>query len=88
VTANVAPKLCAELQKAWANRDLDAFAKIRDQLHPLNKNLFMETNPCPVKYAVSLLGFCQPELRAPLLTVNENTRQQLLLTMQQLGLVA
>ncbi len=88
VTANVAPRLCSELQKAWASRDLDKFAKIRDQLHPLNKSLFIETNPCPVKYAVSLLGFCQPELRAPLLTVNENTREKLLSTMKELGLVA
>jgi len=88
VTANVAPRLCSDLQKAWVSRDLDKFAIIRNQLHPLNKSLFIETNPCPVKYAVSLLGFCKPELRAPLLTVNENTRQKLLSTMRELGLVA
>lgn len=88
VTANVAPRLCKALQQAWVDRDLDAFAKVRDQLHPLNKSLFIETNPCPVKYAVSLLGFCQPELRAPLMTVNENSQKQLRETMQQLGLVA
>jgi 4-hydroxy-tetrahydrodipicolinate synthase len=88
VTANVAPRLCAELQKAWRERDLDAFATIRDMLHPLNKSLFIETNPCPVKYAVSLLGFCEPELRAPLLTVNENSKSHLKETMKQLGLVA
>ncbi len=88
VTANVAPRLCADLQKAWATRDMDTFARVRDQLHPLNKSMFFETNPCPVKYAVSLLGFCSPELRAPLMVVNENTKNRVKTIMQELGLVA
>lgn len=88
VTANVAPRLCADLQKAWSSRDWDTFARIRDQLHPLNKSMFFETNPCPVKYAVSLLGFCSPEMRAPLQVVNENTQKRLQSIMKELGLVA
>lgn len=88
VTANVAPKLCAQLQAAWRNRDLDAFAQYRDQLDELNRVLFIETNPCPVKYAVSLLGKCEPQLRAPLQVVNENTKQRIQTTLKQLGIVA
>lgn len=88
VTANVAPALCSALQKAWIARDMDAFAEVRNKLYDLNKMMFIETNPCPVKHAVSLLGFCKDELRSPLTVVNENSRAQLLSTMKQLGLVA
>jgi 4-hydroxy-tetrahydrodipicolinate synthase len=88
VSANVAPRLCADFQRAWRERDLDKFAYLRDLLHPLHKSLFIETNPCPVKYAVSLLGKCNPELRAPLTVVNENTQGQLRSVLKGLKLVA
>lgn len=86
--ANVAPKLCADLVRAWHAGDLKTFAQLRDQLVPLSRSLFIETNPCPVKYAMSLLGFCTSELRSPLQGVNENSQQHILSTMKALGLVA
>lgn len=88
VTANVAPRLCAKMQKAWMERNLDDFATYRDQLDQLIRVLFLETNPCPVKYAVSVLGKCQPHLRAPLQVVNESTQGQIKTVMKNLGLVA
>ncbi|HYD71331.1 4-hydroxy-tetrahydrodipicolinate synthase [Azospirillum sp.] len=75
VTSNVAPKLCAQMQKAWRDGDLATCFKIRDQLMPLHNALFVETSPGPVKYAASLLGKCGDELRLPLVPVGESTRQ-------------
>ena len=64
VVSNIAPRLCAELQRAWISRDAAAFAATRDRLMPLNQALFLETSPSPVKYALSLLGLMS-EVRPP-----------------------
>lgn len=74
VTANVAPRLCAEMHTAWAEgRVADAMA-IQDRLLPLHDALFCETNPAPVKYAASLLGRCQPAMRLPIAPLSEAGR--------------
>lgn len=73
VTANVAPKLCAELQNAWKRQDLEAFSRLRNMMSPLHKALFVESNPVPVKCAVSLLGLCDPTPREPLLPAISQT---------------
>lgn len=74
VTANIAPRLCAELYEAWEKNDLERVIFLRDQLAPLNKALFVEGNPVPVKYAASLLGLCHPEVRLPLLPASGSAR--------------
>lgn len=66
VTSNIAPKICADFQNLCLSGDFAAAGKIHTQLEPLNKGLFVETNPVPVKYAASLLGLCQPDVRLPL----------------------
>lgn len=75
VTANVAPRLCAEMHRAWQNRDLDTFGRIRDALAPLHRALFLETSPGPVKYAASLLGRASSRVRLPLTEPGEATKQ-------------
>lgn len=75
VTSNVAPNLCARMQTAWQNGDLESFAEIRDRLAPLHKALFLETSPAPVKYAASRLGLCSEELRLPLVPPGEACRK-------------
>lgn len=70
VTANVAPALCAKFQDAClAGKFAEALA-IQDLLTPLHRALFLEPNPGPVKYALSLLGRCQPETRLPLAPIS------------------
>lgn len=86
VTANVAPKACADLHNAWNKKDYKTFARIRDQLMPLHKNMFIETNPAPAKYAVSLLGRCRDELRLPLLPVSKESRAKIAAAMKQAGI--
>ncbi len=74
VTANIAPKLCADLYNAWENSNFKRMAEIRDLLAPLNKALFIEGNPVPLKYAASLLGLCRNEVRLPLLPASEKAQ--------------
>ncbi|MBL6082687.1 4-hydroxy-tetrahydrodipicolinate synthase, partial [Belnapia sp. T18] len=77
VTANVVPGLCAALQEAWALHQFDKAFELRDKLAPLHAVLFRESNPIPVKTALSLLDLCESTLRLPLLHASETTRLQL-----------
>ncbi|MCS6879669.1 MAG: 4-hydroxy-tetrahydrodipicolinate synthase [Geminicoccaceae bacterium] len=77
VTANVAPALCAALHDAWAaGRHAEALA-IHRKLMPLHRALFCETNPGPVKYALSRLGRIAPEIRLPLVMPSEANRARI-----------
>ena len=79
VTANVAPKLCAEFQKLSKSSnegDLKKAQELDDMLQPLHKNLFIESNPSPVKYAAKLLGLCDDTVRLPLVKITENTKKE------------
>lgn len=87
VTANVAPSLSAALQTAWQAGDLKEMARIRDLLTPLNAALFVEVNPVPVKYAVSLLGFCEPSVRLPLIEASPETRRTVEAAMRFAGIL-
>lgn len=87
VTANVAPRLCAEFQTATLNGDYAAAIRLQDRLMPLHVALFAETSPSPVKYAVSLLGLCEPDVRLPLVPPGEGTRRQVREAMVHAGLL-
>lgn len=75
VTANVAPRLCSEFQEATLRGDFVTALKLQDRLMPLHHALFVETSPGPIKYAVSLLGFCEPDARLPMVSVQESTKK-------------
>lgn len=77
VTANAAPRLCADLHNYWQKKDWKNFTRVRDSLLPLHKNLFIETSPAPVKYCLSRLGKCSEEMRLPMVPVSAATRQKL-----------
>jgi len=66
VTSNVAPRLCSEFQAACLKGDYATALKLQDKLTPLHLNLFVETSPAPVKYALSLLGKCENTVRLPM----------------------
>ena len=87
VTANVAPKLCAEFQTATLNGDFRRALEIQDRLMPLHHSLFLEPNPAPVKYAASLLGLCADELRLPLMPITEPTQLRVRDAMRHAGLL-
>jgi 4-hydroxy-tetrahydrodipicolinate synthase len=74
VTANVAPGLCAEVQRAWREGDLVTAQALNERLMPLHGALFCETSPAPVKYAASLLGKCASDVRLPLVGIGDNSK--------------
>ena len=87
VTANVAPRLCAEMQKAWREGRLDEAMAVQDRLVPLHDSLFAETSPGPVKYAASLLGKTSDHCRLPLAPVSEPVRRRVREAMVTAGLL-
>jgi 4-hydroxy-tetrahydrodipicolinate synthase len=87
VTANVAPRLCAEFQEATLAGDYAKALTLQDRLMPLHKALFCETSPGPVKYAVSLLGHAPEELRLPMVPATDAARQQVKAAMVHAGLL-
>ncbi len=88
VTANVAPKLCAEFQAATLAGDYAKALSIQDRLMPLHDALFMEPSPAPVKYAASRLGLCAPDTRLPLAPVTEATREAVDAALRHAGLLS
>jgi 4-hydroxy-tetrahydrodipicolinate synthase len=75
VTANVAPALCAEVQKAWRDGDIATAQSLHERLMPLHSALFCETSPAPVKYAASLLGKCSSDVRLPLVEISDSSKE-------------
>jgi 4-hydroxy-tetrahydrodipicolinate synthase len=87
VTSNVAPRLCAEFQGACLRGDYRTALALQDKLMPLHTALFIETNPAPVKYALSLLGRCEETVRLPMVPVSEKTRAAVRSAMVHAGLI-
>jgi len=87
VTSNVAPRLCAEMQNACLKGDYASALRVQDRLMPLHTNLFLETNPTPVKYAASLLGLMEDTVRLPLVPASEGARQAVRSAMVHAGLI-
>ena len=79
VTANIAPKLCSDFQKLSKSKiddEIKEAQKLDQILQPLHKNLFIESNPSPVKYAAKLLGLCEDEVRLPLVKITDKTKEE------------
>lgn len=87
VTANVAPKLCAQMQEATLHGAFDAARAIDGKLAPLHKALFCEPSPAPTKYACSLLGLCTDEVRLPIVTLSDAGKEQVRSAMTHAGLI-
>ncbi len=87
VTANVAPRACADLHEAWQRGDVATVQKINDRLMPLHFALFVETSPAPVKYAASLLGLAQNRVRLPMVPVKPETEAKVRDAMVHAGLI-
>ena len=90
VTANVAAKLCSEMQNASLSKDKNfqiRSEEINKILTPLNNSLFIESNPSPVKYAASLLGLSPDDVRLPLVKVTDSTKREIKLALEQANLI-
>jgi 4-hydroxy-tetrahydrodipicolinate synthase len=83
----VAPRLCAEFQGACLKGDYASALAFQDKLMPLHTALFLETNPAPTKYALSILGKCDETVRLPMVPVAASTRSAVRAAMVHAGLI-
>jgi 4-hydroxy-tetrahydrodipicolinate synthase len=87
VTSNVAPRLCSEFQAACLKGDFQASLKLQDKLALLHTNLFVETSPAPIKYAMSLIGKCANTVRLPMVPASEKAQAAVRQAMVHAGLI-
>ena len=87
VTANVAPRQCADMHESWMGGDHDAALAMQERLMPLHRALFVEPSPGPVKFAASLLGLCGENVRLPLVAPTPATRERVEGAMRSTGLL-
>lgn len=87
VTANIAPKLCAQMQDACLNGQWEQAVKLQDRLLPLHQAMFAEPSPAPVKYAASLLNLASAHCRVPIVELSDSTKYRIEEAMRQLELI-
>ncbi len=87
VTANVAPKAMHEMCMLALSGDVEGATKIDETLVGLHKELFIESNPIPVKWALHKLGFIQAGIRLPMTWMSESAEPKLLDAMKQAGVI-
>ncbi len=87
VTANVAPALCAQMQRACTEGDFVQARAIQDRLMPLHDALFTEPSPAGIKYAVSRIGRCKPDCRIPVVPLSAPTKRAIDQALDQLDLL-
>jgi 4-hydroxy-tetrahydrodipicolinate synthase len=75
VTANVAPKMCSDMQKAWREGDLKTAMDLQFKLLPLHNAMFCEGNPAPAKYALELMGRISSEVRLPVMELTDASKE-------------
>ncbi|MQY43588.1 4-hydroxy-tetrahydrodipicolinate synthase [Epibacterium sp. SM1969] len=87
VTANVAPKLCAQFQAATLAGDYKTALEYQDRLMPLHEAIFIEPGLVGAKYALSKLGICTEEVRSPLTGLEDSTKAAIDAAMGHAGLI-
>lgn len=88
VSSNIAPRQCAEVQNLMLKGKFKEAFALHEKLVPLHDAMFCETSPAPVKYGVSLLGRCLPDVRLPLVPATETARSRVKSAMQKLSLLS
>ncbi len=87
VTANIAPRLCSQMQELSLAGDFAAAREVNDKLVYLHKDLFMEPNPAPVKYVANRLNLCANEMRLPLVPISKPTQDAMDFAIAHAGLI-
>ena len=88
VVANVAPKISMLFQESMLKGDYVKALTYQDMLLPLHRAAFAEPNPAPTKYALSLLGKCENEVRSPLCEISPETQEKIRLALVHAGLIS
>ena len=87
VTANVAPRLCAEFQAATLRGDYAAALELQDRLMPLHEAIFLEPGLAGAKYGLSRLGLCSEDVRLPLVGLTDGVKARMDAAMRHAGLI-
>lgn len=87
VTANIAPKLCAEMQQAWKDGHIANAIALQDRLSIIHDAMFCESNPAPIKFAASVLGLANETCRLPLAPISDSSRQRVKHALEIAGLL-
>jgi len=87
VTANVAPRLCAEFQEATLAGDYAKALEYQDRLMPLHEAIFIEPGLAGAKYGLSLLGRCSEEVRLPLVGLTDGNKDRIRAAMRHAGIL-
>lgn len=87
VAANIVPQYITQLANAALNNDSNICGQLTRQLTPLYKNIFIETNPIPVKWALSRMGLIRDELRLPMTSLAKEYRLLIEQTLRELQLI-
>ena len=87
VTANVAPRLCAEFQAATLRGDYAAALQLQDRLMPLHEAIFLEPGLVGAKYGLSKLGLCSEDVRLPLVGMTDGVKARIDAAMRHAGLI-
>ena len=87
VTANIAPRLCSQMQELSLAGDFVAAREVNDKLVYLHRDLFMEPNPAPVKYVANRLNLCANEMRLPLVPISKPTQDAMDFAIAHAGLI-
>jgi 4-hydroxy-tetrahydrodipicolinate synthase len=87
VASNVMPREVAHMVRAYSTGNYSLALKLHDRFYPLFKDLFIETNPGPVKAALSMMGQMEDEFRLPLVPISPANREKLRKTMRACGVL-
>jgi 4-hydroxy-tetrahydrodipicolinate synthase len=87
VASNIIPRPVVRMVRAAARGDFATARKLHDQYHPLFRDLFVETNPIPVKAALAMMGQIEEEYRLPLVPISPKNREILRATLARCGLI-
>jgi 4-hydroxy-tetrahydrodipicolinate synthase len=87
VASNIIPKQVSQMVVAFAKGDTARALKLHEQYYPIFKDLFIESNPVPVKTALSMMGQCSEEVRLPLVGMSPKNREILRATLKSCGVI-
>jgi len=87
VASNVIPREVAHLVRAYSTGNTSLALKLHEKYYPIFKDLFIETNPCPVKAALAMMGLMEDEFRLPLVPISAGSRDKLKKTLKHCGVL-
>ena len=87
VASNVIPREVAHMVRAYSTGNFSLALKLHEKFYPLFKDMFIETNPGPVKAALAMMGMMEDEFRLPLVPIASTSREKLRKTMKGCGLL-